>query len=79
MKSKKYQFKELEKVNSITELVERSARLYPENIAFRYKKKKLSFQKTYSELLGDSKRFASYLLSLNQLEACEGSPLHRDV
>ncbi len=65
MKSKKYQFEELEKVNSITELVERSARLYPENIAFRYKKKKLSFQKTYSELLGDSKRFASYLLSLN--------------
>lgn len=63
MNKNKYEFYKNEKVNSIVELVERSSGLYGDSIAIKYKKKKETFEKSYNELLQDSRRYGKYLLS----------------
>lgn len=62
---KKYEFYKNEVVNSIVELVTRSEHLYGNSVAFRYKKNKRIAEKTYTEVLNDSKSMAEYLLSHN--------------
>lgn len=65
MKKNRYEFYETEKVSSIVEILERSVKLYGESIAFKYKKKKDTFEKTYLDVLQDSKKYGKYFLSQN--------------
>ncbi len=62
---KKYEFYKNEVVNSIVELVTRSEHLYGDSVAFRYKKNRRIAEKTYTDVLNDSKKMAAYLLSQN--------------
>ncbi len=59
----KYKFYKNEHIDSIFELIERSSRLYGDSVAIKYKKKKILFQKTYNDLLDDSKNCARYILN----------------
>ncbi len=63
LKKSRYEFYENSKFDSLVEIVERSAELYGDSIAFRYKKKKESFAKSYNDLLADSREFGKFLLS----------------
>ncbi len=60
----KYNFYETEKVGSIVELVERSARLYGNKTAVKFKIRKKTFEKSYNDILHDAKQYGKYLLSL---------------
>ncbi len=53
-----------DEVHSLTEILIRSEGLYKDCVAVRYKRKKTTCEKTYTELLADSKAVAQYLLSL---------------
>lgn len=60
---KNYPFYKNEPVDSIVELIERSKRLYSNSVAIKYKKKRQLYEKTYNDLLDDSKRIATFLLN----------------
>lgn len=62
MFGKKYGFHECEEVDSLVELVERSERLYSDSIAIKYKFKRQRREKTYRDLVRDSKTLGQYLL-----------------
>lgn len=65
MKKNKYEFYKSEQVSSIVELIERSAKLYGDNIAVKYKKKKETVTKTYNDILCDAQKYGRYLLTQN--------------
>lgn len=63
MNKRKYEFYDNPSVDSIVELIERSADLYGDSVAIRHKQKKVLVEKTYKNLLADSKIIAKYLLN----------------
>ncbi len=65
MKNNRYEFYKTDKVDSIIEIVERSARLYGNSTAFKFKKKKETVEKTYLDVLSDSQKYGKFLLSQN--------------
>ncbi len=58
-----YAFYENERTASLKELVESSAAHYGDSVAIRFKRNKVPFQKTYTELLADVTHFAKLLLT----------------
>lgn len=58
-----YPFHDNERNASVVKLLTRSAELYGDSIAIRGKKHNVPYQKTYHEVLKDSKRLAAYFLS----------------
>ncbi len=63
MNKRKYEFYDNPRVDSIVELIERASDLYGDSVAIRYKQNKVLNEKTYNELLLDSKNIAKYLLN----------------
>lgn len=59
---KKYSFYKNDPVESIVELIERSSRLYSEATAVKFKDKRKVVEKSYNELLSDTKLCANNLL-----------------
>lgn len=62
MKKKDFTFRKTDKVESLVELTERSARLYGDGVAVKYKKRKDLFEKTYNDVKQDSEKIAQYLM-----------------
>ena len=52
-------------VDSIVEIAERSQKLYGDSVAFIYKERRQRVEKTYNDLVADSKKFAQFLLRQN--------------
>ena len=65
MAKKQFKTYHCEEINSIVELAERSKRLYGDSVAYIYKEKKQKIEKTYNDLVADSKKFAQYLMRQN--------------
>lgn len=63
MKKNNFTFHKSDKIDSLVELVERSEKLYCGSIAVKAQKRKLSIEKTYTDVKNDSKAFAQFLLS----------------
>lgn len=61
----KYSFYKNDPVNSIVEIIERSSRIYKDAIAVKYKYKRKLREKSYNDLLSDSKICAKNLLLQN--------------
>lgn len=59
---KKYSFYKNDPVESIVELIERSSRLYRESTAIKFKENRKVLEKSYNELLSDTKLCANNLL-----------------
>lgn len=54
-----------EEVNSIVEIAERSKKLYGDSVAFVYKEKRQKVEKSYIDLVADSKKLAQLLMKKN--------------
>lgn len=65
MAKKEFRLYPRDEINSIVELAERSKRLYGDSIAYIYKEKKQKVEKSYIDLVADSKNFAQMLLKKN--------------
>ncbi len=65
MAKKEFKYYPREEINSIVELAERSKRLYGDSIAYIYKEKKQRVEKTYIDLVEDSKKLAQMLMKKN--------------
>ena len=65
MAKKEFKIYQCEEINSIVELAERSKRLYGDCVAYIYKEKKQRVEKTYNDLVADSKKFAQFLMRQN--------------
>ena len=65
MAKKQFKTYQCEEINSIVELAERSKRLYGDSAAYIYKEKKQRVEKTYNDLVADSKKMAQMLMRKN--------------
>lgn len=63
--AKKLKYYPYDEVNSIVEIAERSKRLYGDSVAYIYKEKKQRIEKTYIDLVEDSKKLAQFLMKKN--------------
>lgn len=59
---RKFKFYDVKRMETVAQLVENSRRLYGDSPAIRYKKKKVSYEKTYNDIFEDSHNFARKLL-----------------
>lgn len=65
MAKKEFKYYPRDEINSIVELAERSKRLYGDAVAYVCKERKQRVEKTYNDLVEDSKRLAQMLLKKN--------------
>ena len=65
MSKKEFKLYPCDEINSIVELAERSKRLYGDSVAYVYKEKRQKVEKTYNDLVADSKKFAQFLMRQN--------------
>ena len=65
MAKKEFKLYPCDEINSIVELAERSKRLYGDSVAYIYKEKRQRVEKTYNDLVADSKKLAQMLLRKN--------------
>lgn len=61
----KYPFYQMEKVESIVELIKRSKKLYGDSVAIRYKVKGQITEKSYNDVYFDSVKIAKFLINQN--------------
>ena len=57
-----FKFYDVERMESVAQIVENSKNLYGDSPAIKYKKKKIAYEKSYNELFEDSHKFAKKLL-----------------
>ena len=60
--AREFKYYPYEEVNSIVEIAERSKRLYGDSTAFVYKEKRQRVEKSYNDLVADSKKLAQMLM-----------------
>ena len=65
MAKNKYADYPRDQVESIVEIAERAAKLYGDSVAYVYKERRQRVEKTYNDLVADSKKFAQMLLRKN--------------
>lgn len=65
MAKKNFKYYPREEVNSIVEIAERSKSLYGNKVVYIYKEKKQRVEKTFNDLVSDSKKLAQYLMKQN--------------
>lgn len=65
MAKKELKYYPRDEVNSIVEIAERGKRLYGDSVAYVYKERRERVEKTYIDLVEDSKNFAQMLLRKN--------------
>ena len=65
MAKKEFKYYPREEVNSIVEIADRAERLYGNKIAYVYKERKQRVEKSYIDLVSDSKALAQMLMKKN--------------